>query len=754
MYWCSKKRISQSFLFLLFISAVSCVFSGESPKVSTAPLDGPLVVTNERPHVLTTSQRIGVVKQRTAQVKALRDVVSTRKGFRPRDDNEMALMLINFGVARHVLNDKNYSNECEQLLALCCQYFDEKTGHLSKELLDEFELLHMLDGAAYGYDLAYHDLSPARREAVAGHLRRCGQWIAQDILLNEGWACTDFGNHKYKVLCTLTLIGSALAPEDPEGLRFLTVARDLFLKRIVPALDIIGGNDGGWSEGIAYNRIAATYLMNALDALEHGTGLSYWRTSKWFSHNGYYIIYNLLPNGRYQGLGDMFSDRPYWGDRVLLARYAEIFSVPQFAFGADYVRTLATYQDEPLAVGIDLLSVDSQATKQDYTNLPTARQFTGTGLHIFRDGWDQDATMVTFRCGPQLSSHQHADQNSFTIFNNGYLAIDSGAYDDFWSKHSFSYYRRSIAHNTVVVFDNKEKLDMHNTNNRLKKLGILPLSNDGGQYHFNIVPTDIAEYEQHKATLTAAKTTVFTTTKHYDFCRGEAGDSYVKPKMQGFRRDFMFIHRRSASGHGIIVTADYVDVANKNNPVRWLLHTIDKPLAESWGAMIREGNGELALLTSPGQTRNDMIGGTGAEFMVDGKNMAPQSRRPLGAPEGSWRIEVSPLTQTSNRIELLNVMLVGKGAQAAASQVVISQNNGIRVIRDGSAAPAQFIVLGINNPFIAILPSVGKNGQMQQMELHDVVTGKTTTPQVTLGADGSATVSCDSAGPFLVRLLP
>jgi Heparinase II/III-like protein/Domain of unknown function (DUF4962) len=737
-------------LVLFGLMAVAAEPSGQQK----ALLEGPLVVTSERPHVLVTNERLKTIKKRSAQVNVLRDLVGTLRGVRPQDDGQMVLMLINHGLARHVMDDQSLGKESERLLELCCQFFEAKTGSLSKELLDEFELLHMLDGAAYAYDLAYHDLSRARREAVAAYLLRCGRWIAQDILTNEGWACTDFGNHKYKVVCTLALIGAALAPEEPEGVRFLQVARDLFLTRIVPALNLIGGNDGGWSEGIAYNRIAATYLMNVVDALGNATGKNFWQASPWFANNGYFIIYNLLPNGRYQAINDMFSDRPYWGDRVLLGRYAELFSNPQFAFGADYVRSLATYQDEPLAAGIDLLCVDAQAPRQDYTSLPTARQFTGTGLHILRDGWETNSTMVTFRCGPQLSSHQHADQNGFTIFQNGYLAINSGAYDDFWSKHSFSYYRRSIAHNTVVVYDHKETLDMHNSNNRLKKLGVAPLSNDGGQFHFNIVPTDMAEFQQHKATLTAAKTTVFRSTTSYDFCRGEAGDTYAKPKVQGFRRDFSFIHRSKASEFGLIMVADYLDIPNTNNQVRWLLHSIDKPVLEPWGATIREANGELALLTLGGETRSTIIGGKGSEFLVDGRDMTPQSRRPLGTPEGSWRIEVSPVTQSSNKIEMIHALLVGKGASAAASQVTLSRNAGVVVIRDGSAKPAQFVIMGKEGDYPATLSSVGVSGEKKSIEWHDMSLGQKFDQDIIIAADGSAKLTMNGSGPFLIRIVP
>jgi len=61
-----------------------------------------------------------------------------------------------------------------------------------------------------------------------------------------------------------------------------------------------------------------------------------------------------------------------------------------------------------------------------------------------RTGWKLDSTWIEFDCGPYLAKHQHLDQNQFTIFHNGYLAIDSGAdYTETESPHYLNYYRRT-----------------------------------------------------------------------------------------------------------------------------------------------------------------------------------------------------------------------------------------------------------------------------------------------------------------------
>ena len=76
--------------------------------------------------------------------------------------------------------------------------------------------------------------------------------------------------------------------------------------------------------------------------------------------------------------------------------------------------------------------------------------------------------------GPYFAKHQHLDQNQITIYHRGYLAIDSGAdYTDTESPHYLNYYRRTVAHNSVLVYDPAEKFFWSDN--------LLPAANDGGQ---------------------------------------------------------------------------------------------------------------------------------------------------------------------------------------------------------------------------------------------------------------------------------
>jgi hypothetical protein len=77
----------------------------------------------------------------------------------------------------------------------------------------------------------------------------------------------------------------------------------------------------------------------------------------------------------------------------------------------------------------------------------------GIGHLILRDGWGPDSTWVEFTCGPYFAKHDHLDTNHFVIYHRGNLALDTGAdYTDTESPHYLGYYRRTVAHNTMLVY--------------------------------------------------------------------------------------------------------------------------------------------------------------------------------------------------------------------------------------------------------------------------------------------------------------
>ena len=89
-------------------------------------------------------------------------------------------------------------------------------------------------------------------------------------------------------------------------------------------------------------------------------------------------------------------------------------------------------------------------------------------------GWGEDAVIAEMKINEyNFVNHQHLDAGAFQIYYRGALAQDSGMYNGssggYGSPHCMNYSWRSIAHNTLLVYDPTEVF------------GKSGYGNDGGQ---------------------------------------------------------------------------------------------------------------------------------------------------------------------------------------------------------------------------------------------------------------------------------
>ena len=110
----------------------------------------------------------------------------------------------------------------------------------------------------------------------------------------------------------------------------------------------------------------------------------------------------------------------------------------------------------------------------------------GTGTVAMRSAWKtRTGTLVWFKASSHMLSHSHRDQGSFQIYKKGWLAIDSGQYEE--TSHRGNYTVRTVAHNSILVYRPGEALDRRKVD---------PVwyghANDGGQRWVPYVTTAAA----------------------------------------------------------------------------------------------------------------------------------------------------------------------------------------------------------------------------------------------------------------------
>ena len=239
-----------------------------------------------------------------------------------------------------------------------------------------------------------------------------------------------------------------------------------------------------------------------------------------------------------------------------------------------------------------------------------------------RSGWKPDSTWIEFDCGPYLAKHQHLDQNQITIYHRGYLAVDSGAdYTDSESPHYLNYYRRTVAHNSILIYDPSEKF--------FWSQNLLAAANDGGQRmdssrFWNTIRSP-EDFERTRDLWNLGSMRVVDhVASQYHYAMGDASNAYSREKLKKFTREVLYFPAQD-----LLFVFDRVVSTHPSFKKAWLLHGVNEPsidqdprqgvpgAKEFKNASIfcfREASGELLvhsllprerMVTRRGGTRND-----------------------------------------------------------------------------------------------------------------------------------------------------
>jgi heparin/heparan-sulfate lyase len=420
-------------------------------------------------------------------------------------------------------------------------------------------------------------------------------------------------------------------------------------------------------------------------------------------------LYKLLPDGTPSREGDNEYPILDLRDTAVLGYAVNRFKDP---YSAWLLRKSGFFPKQWVIPVLEFLWDDPEVTPRDPSlttenELPRARYFSGVGHLVVRDSWKTDSTWIEFDCGPYLAKHQHLDQNQITIYHQGYLAIDSGAdYTDSESPHYLNYYRRTIAHNTVLVYDPAEKF--------FWSQNLLAAANDGGQRmdssrFWNTVrgPEDW-EHTRDLWNLGSMRV-VDHAPGHYDYAMGDASNAYSPDKLKKFTREVVYL-----PGKNLLFVFDLVVSVDPAFRKAWLLHGVNQPSVDAdegkgtettkefknaATVRFREGSGELLVHSLlPRDRVVTRRGGPGADFFCpgdehgggwgSGENWPLEPQEGAELPEdpklrrmwktfwgrdlskiqpsnrknvvpGAWRVEVSP-AQPAEKDFFLHVFEIGK----------------------------------------------------------------------------------------------
>ena len=359
--------------------------------------------------------------------------------------------------------------------------------------------------------------------------------------------------------------------------------------------------DGGYHESMDYQRITYAPLALLAELRRTAGNNDPARRYTLFHHYTDTYLYKVLPDGTTARDDD--NEFPYlqWEDNICLAYAVNRFKDP---FAAWILRNSGWPARKDYRIPITQFLWDDQdvtpRNPAETNDAEISRNyfFRGIGHLIMRDGFGPDSTWIEFNSGPYLAKHDHLDQNHFSIYHKGYLATESGAdYTDTESPHYLNYYRRTIAHNSMLVYKPGEKFFWAEN--------LWAAANDGGQRmdssrYWNTVRSR----EDFERTRDLWDTGHMEATDYqpgaYHYARGNATHAYQPSKMEHFTREVAY-----TPGNNVLVVFDRVRSTDPTYKKVWLLHGVSEPqvMAEEKARDI--GNGGMAYLNATAFTYED-----------------------------------------------------------------------------------------------------------------------------------------------------
>lgn len=573
-----------------------------------------------------------------------------------RLDNQGRFYLPTYALLYVITGEGRYANKAKEWLDLMSR----------QTIQDSWMCLEYVPTGAAAYDWVYAELSENEKVRFAEGL------IRQVNRLKKLWRHSDYNNHFLLEHVSELHVALTLADEPHHQAvwrRWLAESEDWLKNHVIPAATEMAGKDGGHAEGFSYanwgyERPLALHLL----AWKTATGEDLFPRCTMLRGAAIWNLYGRRPEGTMCRSEDCPSGHRWsQGAKRTFAICAAQYDDPYAQWAHDQIAF-----KYPQAIWGHLLAWDPSVPARSPGDLPLARLFRPLGHVYTRSGWDEQATWAMFQCGDFFAGHQHLDNNSFVLYKRGSLAIDSGVNE--YSSHRTNYYSRSVAHNTVLVYDPEETFP-----DQVWSSQGTGGANDGGQRRFGF-PVRVTASAAEKVKRDVGEIIAFQNTSRFMYAVGEATRSYARTKMRRFVRHFL--HLRPDT----FVVFDVVESTRAEFKKTWLLHSLERPRLESGHAVIRHDGGRLDVWTLlPEKAVVTLVGGPGKEFWVDGRNYPPHSHKDPEA--GAWRMEVCP--PTAEKFDVFLHLLHASAGGGPLPTRIAAIRQGDRLVTRFSLGPEQ-----------------------------------------------------------------
>ena len=528
------------------------------------------------------------------------------------------------------------------------------------------------------YDWFFDRLGDSRRRQIANHIALW--WQNGDIdYYHSSW-----NNHTTEevlgyVLGPLAVYGDGYV--DAQAERYLARGEYWLFSELIPATNQAAGENGGWAEGPLYAGRGAFSLWQMAWAWATATNRDALAESRSLANLGKFLFHISRPH---DGLLMAFADNDNYGIHGALA--LNLLAISKL-YKDGYARYLwdkanPSVDEYPwTSVSYGYLNtfyvlLYNETKPISPASAPKAMYFDGMGMVTMRTGYGKDDIFFGVKFTDLFAGHGHLDVGHFELSKGGTLAIDSGVYeggDRSPNGHYDKYYKRTIAHNTITVFDPNEIWDTTAAGEYPK---IWP-TNDGGQRMIAVKGDGYRETHPYRygdvedgSIWDTAAVRAYEHNDNYTYVLGDCTNAYSRAegqdewltnsrKLKSFTRQVLFLRP------DYFVIYDRVSATDPTFSKRWLLHSVNQPQLdgtlvdmqpeagalsfEGDATIITEGKGKLFVKTVfPAEHITTKRGGRGFEYWANYDNTGENPTfnttyfgHPPAQP-GNWRIEVAP----------------------------------------------------------------------------------------------------------------
>ena len=475
-------------------------------------------------------------------------------------------------------------NEPELLRKLVCRAFvyqmtgDEACGRRAALVLTEYlkavefdnllDITRELGGVIYAgacvYDWCWEILSPAERKTCRENLLRLAEGM------EIGWPPflqPVVNGHGNEAQVSRDLLAMAMAFYGEEDRPYQLVSY-LLLHELMPLREHEYWCDRH-NQGVGYGAYRFGWEMTGAWMLRRMHGSEVYHPNIANVYN--YWRYFRRPEGNMvlEGDGNIRENFVWWHD-AYLSFVCGTYARDPLARG-DFIRAGGRIDDLPMFLSLndpDLLPEMSPA------GLPAAHCFRGAvpGI-LYRTGWnfgpDSDDTVVALRgAGWYFCNHQHPDAGSFQIFRRGALAFDLGLYGFYGTAYDMGYNKRSISHNTMLVFDPDE---------RCYALSDGSSVNDGGQRLMQSpLPLRPADLTRDSLFFLGDTLGMAAIPGDCAWLSSELAPAY-SDKVRHYRRDFCLLEFPDPAHPLLLAVVDHVTARRADFAKYFLLNSLTEP---------------------------------------------------------------------------------------------------------------------------------------------------------------------------------